>query len=218
MTRATACRKEPGTVEWIERNVRPGDVFYDVGANIGAYAMIATAQAPGKVVSHAFEPSFSTYSQLCRNVVLNGLQNQVFPHAIALAEKTGTTVFNYKSLAAGTSLHTAGDNVDYRGKSFEPIYSQRILVFSIDDLVADWDFDTPNHLKIDVDGIELKVLLGARKVLADRRLRSVLVEVCHDRGEGDTVRDLMVGNGFELETVTPLAEAVSNWVFTRPLG
>lgn len=215
LNRSCPCRKEPGTVEWIESNVRPGDVFYDVGANVGSYAMIAAVQAPGKVVSHAFEPSFSTYGQLCRNVILNGLEAQVFPHMIALANITGSSVFNYQSLAAGSSLHAAGDNVDYRGNSFEPVYRQRVLAFSIDDLVSDWGFEVPSHIKIDVDGIELKVLLGARAVLADHRLRTVLVEVCHDRGDSRSVRDLMTANGFELESERVLAEAVSNWVFAR---
>jgi len=214
--RATPCRKEPGTVRWIEATVRPGDVFFDIGANVGCYAFIAAAQAPGKVISYAFEPSFSTYNQLCRNVLLNGYQDQIFPHMIALGDATGPSVFNYHSLAAGSSLHTAGPSIDYRGNPFSPVYRQRVLAFTIDDLVADWGFDPPTHLKIDVDGIELQVLLGARSALADSQLRTVLIELCDDRGDTEAVQELMRANHFQFDSETSIADNVSNWVFSRP--
>ena len=41
--RLNSCAKEPETVAWIERNVRPGDTFYDIGANVGAYSLVAFA-------------------------------------------------------------------------------------------------------------------------------------------------------------------------------
>ena len=45
--RARACQKEPETVRWIEEFVRPGDVFYDIGANVGAYSLIASKYCGG---------------------------------------------------------------------------------------------------------------------------------------------------------------------------
>jgi len=213
--RAKPRRKEPGTVRWIERSVGPGDVFYDVGANVGAYAMIAAAQADGAVISHAFEPSFSTYGQLCKNVILNGYAKNVFPHLIVLGEQTAMSVFNYQSLSAGSSLHTAGATVDYRGSTFAPVYQQRVLAFSLDDLVFTWGLEMPTHIKVDVDGTELQVLAGARRVTSDPRLRSILVEVCHDRGDGGAILELMSAAGFWLESDSPLAQGVSNWIFER---
>src|SRR5262249_11802872 len=47
--------KEPGTCEWIDRTVREGGDFYDIGANIGVYSILAGHRGPsGRVV--AFEP------------------------------------------------------------------------------------------------------------------------------------------------------------------
>jgi hypothetical protein len=48
---------------------------------------------------------------------------------------------------------------------------------ALDRLVADFELPLPNHLKIDVDGGEVRVLRGARQVLRDRRLQTVLIEV-----------------------------------------
>jgi FkbM family methyltransferase len=213
--RAMACRKEPNTVRWIENTVRAGDVFYDIGANIGAYAMIAAKQAPGQVISHAFEPSFSTYHQLCKNVILNDCQDEVFPHLIPVGQKSGASVFNYQSLASGASLHAVGPTMDWQGKAFQPVYQQRVLVFSLDDLVGHWGFEMPTHIKIDVDGVELDVLRGAHTVLSDHRLRTLLVEVCYDRGDSDAIRSLMSQHGFALTSEAALTPVASNWVFSR---
>ncbi|HEX2042916.1 MAG TPA: FkbM family methyltransferase [Acidimicrobiales bacterium] len=213
--RATSCRKEPETIRWIEKYVTAGDVFYDVGANVGAYALVAAAQAPGRVTCHAFEPSFATYHQLCKNVLLNRVHDVVFPHLIALSDRNGTSVLNYHSVVAGTALHTVGATVDFKGNEFEPAYRQRMLTFALDELVFGWGFDMPNHLKLDVDGTELDVLLGARRVLADDRLRSLLVEVSHHRGRTDAIRDILAQSGLELESEALPAPGVSNYLFVR---
>lgn len=214
--RAGECHKEPETVRWIEAAVQAGDVFYDVGSNVGAFAMVAAKQAPGKVIVHAFEPSFSTYHQLCNNVLLNDLQYEVFPHLLALAGLSGTSVFNYRSLVAGSALHTVGASVDQCGSEFEPIYQQRLLVFSLDDLVFNLGFEMPNHIKIDVDGIEYEILEGAEKVLADLRLRTLLIEVSHERGLAERIHQLMLASGFDRESeVFSPRSSVSNCVYTR---
>src|SRR5688572_26330757 len=71
IARLGACRKEPETVAWIESNMRPGDVFFDVGANVGAYAFVADTVAGGNCDIYAFEPSYSTFAALVANVRLN---------------------------------------------------------------------------------------------------------------------------------------------------
>jgi hypothetical protein len=57
--------------------LRPGDVFYDVGANVGSYTLLA-ATAGARV--HAFEPSPPTAARLRRNVALNALEERVQVH------------------------------------------------------------------------------------------------------------------------------------------
>ncbi len=62
---------EPETVWWIDHIVQPGDCVWDVGANVGLYALYAARRvgAGGTVI--AFEPAADNYAALCRNVTLN---------------------------------------------------------------------------------------------------------------------------------------------------
>src|SRR5574337_127189 len=68
-TRTKSCRKEPETIEWIENTIKPGDVVFDVGANIGAYSLVMAKSSNMGAKVYAFEPSWPTYIQLCRNII-----------------------------------------------------------------------------------------------------------------------------------------------------
>lgn len=213
--RLRSCAKEPETVAWIERYIKPGDVFYDIGANIGAYSFVAHQHCAGRINIQSFEPSFSNYYQLCRNVILNNCQETISPHMIALARESGISVFNYQSVEAGTALHTLGASVDYRGEAFKPIYLQKVLSFSLDDLIFRYDFPVPNHIKLDVDGIELDILHGADKVLDDEQIKSIMVETCEQREPAKLFIDFLEQKGFRLESQNKRAGDVMNSLFLR---
>ena len=65
--RIHSCQKEPWTVAMIER-MQPGDVLYDIGANVGAYTLVAAA-LHHRVV--AIEPGYANYARLCQNPTMN---------------------------------------------------------------------------------------------------------------------------------------------------
>ena len=213
--RAYACRKEPETVEWIRQHIGRGDVFFDVGANVGAYSLLAARLSGDEVIVHAFEPSFSTYHDLCNNILLNRCQHTVLPHLMALARESGVSVFNYSSLNSGAAVHSLGESVDYRGEEFEPEYQQSVMCYSIDDLVGVHGFPVPNLLKIDVDGIELEIVMGAVDTLEDSRVRSILVEVYEPGDQCQDVVELITSKGFELCVRAPHPNGVANYVFGR---
>jgi FkbM family methyltransferase len=196
-TRLRSCAKEPDTVEWIE-SMKPGDTFYDIGANVGAYTLIAAKAFGGRVTVFAFEPAFLNFTQLCRNVALNQCQDSVTPLSIALSNKTSLDSFNYHDLITGSALHTLGEAIDYKGDRFEPVLKQSVLSFKTDDLIAQFDLPKPTHIKIDVDGIEFLVLKGADQTLSDGTLRSIVVEL--EAGEGEQqITDYLMQKGFRLD-------------------
>lgn len=180
-TRLHSCAKEPETIDWIQRFFQAGDVYYDIGANVGAYALVAAKRFRGHVQVYAFEPSFPTFKQLCTNVVLNDCQDCITPFQVALSDQTGIAVLNYSSLVPGSALHALGEACDYKGDKFQPVVKQPVLAFALDDLIRQFALPPPTHIKLDVDGIELSILKGAEKTLAGSVLRSVLVEIL----EGD---------------------------------
>ena len=84
LVRLRACQKEPETVKWIETHLKPGETFYDIGANVGAYSFVAHKVSGGKSTIYALEPSFSTFAALCRNIMLNHCDGNIVPLQIAL--------------------------------------------------------------------------------------------------------------------------------------
>jgi FkbM family methyltransferase len=212
--RARACEKERETVNWIETYFEQGDVFFDVGANIGAYSLVACAYCGGNVTILAFEPSFSNYHQLCRNIIVNKFQKSITPYMIALAESPGLLSFNYQSLEAGSADHWLGDDLSEEAERY--VYTQQILVFSVDYLVDKFRFPFPNHIKLDVDGTEVGVLRGAEKTLQNNNLKSILVEVRDVDGISDQVNGILVSAGFHLTSKTDRGDGITwNCVYAR---
>jgi FkbM family methyltransferase len=196
--RASSCRKEPWTVRWIEASVKPGDVLYDVGANVGAYSLLAAHRTRGDVRVFAFEPAFATYATLCRNVVLNHFEDCITPLPFALGDAKQLGQLNYACLDAGAALHTVGAEVDYRGVPFQPVYRQPILVQSLDALVRELGLPVPQHLKIDVDGTELAVLRGAREALCHNAMKTLLIEICELRAPATEITGFLEERGWSL--------------------
>ncbi len=189
--RRLACQKEPMTVRWIENHLKPGDVMWDIGANVGAYSLLAAKLLKKEIQVYAFEPSCATYASLCRNIKLNGLDENVRPFPIALGNDTGVMFFNYTSMDAGTAMHTLGEEIDYQGKHLNSVYRQEMLSFRIDDLVNDFGLAAPNHLKIDVDGTEMEVLEGASGVFAKEGVKSILIEISERRAPAAIVAEYL---------------------------
>lgn len=195
--RLHSCAKEPDTVEWIETFMKPGDTFYDVGANVGPYSLVAAKFFQGAVKVYAFEPAFCNFTQLCRNLVLNRCQEIVTPLSVALSDSTRIDAFNYNNFVSGSSQHALGEAIDDRGQPFEPVFKQPLLSYRIDDLITQFNVHVPNHIKIDVDGIELSVLRGANQALSNTALRSMVVEV--EEGENEArIAEFVFSKGFHL--------------------
>ncbi len=106
--RARSVMSEPWTVHWLERVVAPGEVLYDVGANVGTYSLVAAISHDREVRVFAFEPSFVTYAALCRNILENDCDKCITPMPVALTEHRGNTVFKYRSLVSGAIEHAVG--------------------------------------------------------------------------------------------------------------
>lgn len=213
--RLHSCKKEPDTVDWIETFMKPGDTFYDIGANVGAYSLVAAKFFHGAVKVYAFEPAFLNFTQLCRNLMLNGCQDIVIPLPVALSDSTKIDAFNYNNLVPGGALHALGEAIDHKGKRFDPVLKQSVLSYRIDDLIAQFKVGMPNHLKIDVDGIEFSVLRGADQTLSNAALRSMVVEL--EEGENEAqISDFVFSKGFRLYAKhRRLTPGMVNCIFVR---
>ena len=167
--RMRSCAAEPWTIRWIEEHIQADDVLFDVGANVGAYSLVAAVARGAKVV--AFEPVAANYEALTANVILNDVADTLLPLPTALDAETGLETLHLRILDAGGALHSL------RAASEESIHPQPVLAFRLDDLLEDFGLPHPTHLKLDVDGNESRVLQGAERTLSEPGLRTVMCEL-----------------------------------------
>src|SRR2546427_1034281 len=146
--RAGSAAKEPETVGWL-LDMPKHAVFVDVGANIGAYSLIA-AQLYPEVRILAIEPSAPTFASLCHNIWINRLHERITPVCAALGRTNGPCAFSYSSWQPGAALHGLGQE----GQHWQ-------LSFKIDDLVGSLRSQHLTPLKIDRDAAEQAWLAGA---------------------------------------------------------
>jgi len=191
---ASFLSKEPETVRWIEAEMASATVFWDVGANVGLFSLYAATLQPTAQIL-AFEPAAHNYASLCDNIVINGFTN-IAPFSVALGQ--GNLAFDELHLSkveAGSSIHHVGAKSPWAES--EPVFRQPCVKVSIDSMVLDHGFPAPTLLKIDVDGLELGILDGARTVL--NQVKSVLVELdANDPSEISAATNLLEQAGFRL--------------------
>ena len=170
----TILSKEPVTLEWIA-GFRRTDILVDVGANVGMYTIWAAATRGVKVF--AFEPEAQNFALLNRNILFNALQEDVKAYCIGLSDKAGLTQLHMANVLPGGSCHALGEPIDYKYEPLRVMFTQGSIAARLDDLVGSGEIPMPTHIKIDVDGIEPKVVAGARDTLKNPAVRSALIEL-----------------------------------------
>jgi FkbM family methyltransferase len=159
-------------VDWLKQTLRPDDVFWDVGANIGAISLVA-APLCRRVV--AFEPDPRSLERLSRNVSANHLENvEIVAGALGVASGMATL---YQATGSNTGMTSL---VPERA---EVVGEQAVQVSRADDVIAARPELAPTVMKIDVEGAEHLVLGGAVGLLRSGRLRALVFE---DRRDTDS--------------------------------
>jgi FkbM family methyltransferase len=162
--------KEPETLDWID-GFSKSDVMFDVGANIGLYSLYAGKRG---IRVYSFEPEGQNYAGLTNNCLTNKLSN-VTPYCMALADREHFDLLYVTSTNPGDSQHNLGaENPMFRR---ECSGTQGIFACTLDSLCFEHEFPIPQHIKIDVDGLEDRILEGGTKVLTHPDFRSLLIEI-----------------------------------------
>lgn len=181
--------KETGTIEWLNQ-LQPGDVFYDVGANIGCYSLYA-AYLGATVV--AIEPHCANVQSLLANIAANNFRD-ITVYQCAVGSERGFVPFHYLDPSPGSSGSQVYDAV-LEGRPFTPRASQMIWQERLDRLISEnrriSETSPRTLLKIDVDGREDDVLVGLPSL---DEVTSVQVEV--GPNTKDVIDQLMLTRGF----------------------
>jgi FkbM family methyltransferase len=185
--------KEPETLDWIDE-FAAADIFYDVGANIGLYSLYAATVRRCKVL--AFEPEGKNFSRLMNNQVLNGLE-EMRAFCIAVGGGLRADQLHVAGSVSGDSQHNIGKENPLFPRECSVI--QGSFVMSLDDLCYSFNLPVPQHLKIDVDGLEEEIIGGARRLLRDEGLKTVMIEIAEARGSTSPIYAAMQEAGFAVK-------------------
>jgi FkbM family methyltransferase len=164
---------EPNEFAFLRRTLRPGMTFVDIGANEGLFTLFAARRVGGAGRVIAVEPSDRERRILDRNVARNGLANvTVVPHALAAESGTAELL-----IAPGRhGLHNTLGNFIYAYEGEIAVARQTVAVETLDGLQQRLALGRVDVMKIDVEGAEVKVLTGGRRLLSTSR-PILLVEV-----------------------------------------
>lgn len=153
---------EPAVARTLARELRPGQVAYDVGAHVGFTAMLmAKAVGPtGRVL--AFEPDPDNFELLARNVEINGLSAYVEPRRLALGAEPGGGSLKRLPLSINTRVDAGG--------------SGEVQISTLDAEVFERGVPFPALILVDVEGMEEAVFRGATRLLAEHAPAILLEE------------------------------------------
>lgn len=175
----------------IKNALKNGDVFINVGAHIGYFSLLAASRVGNEGHVFAFEPAPANFHLLLKNITLNKCENiTAIRRAVLEKEKKVNLYF---------SDTNTGDHRVYKP-------SEKRKFIEIDAINLDNFFDKRNKridfIKIDVQGSEMSVLKGMKKILKKKTLKMFIEFWPHGiTANGDDPRkllDLIVENGFKI--------------------
>jgi FkbM family methyltransferase len=140
--------------------LRRGDLFLDIGANVGSYTVLASGHCEADSIS--FEPVPVTYNYLQQNVKLNKMESRVNALNMAVGSREGTIPFT-----------SAFDAINHVAKTRDD-QTIDVPVGVLDFLIGD---KNPQLAKIDVEGYETEVLAGATATLSKPSLKAIIIEL-----------------------------------------
>ncbi len=186
--------------------VNPDEAFFDVGANVGFYALHAARVMQTGCV-YAFEPEAENFARLQRNCELNGFEGRMKLHMLAMSDTVGRARF-FKC-----NRNSGWGNLE----GFPDVLDSEVEVetTTIDDFCDRERINRIGFLKIDVEGHEPEVVAGASRMLGEKRIGYVFAEYvgCRLPSFGRSFRDflsLFSQVGYQPDAASlPLVAAIS---------
>lgn len=165
----TLYTKEPDTIAWL-RSMPTNATLFDIGANMGQYAMFAAKRG---LRVHAFEPEAQNFALLVRNIAANNLSERCTAWPLALSDKPSMDILHLSSMSPGGSCHAFGAPINFKGEQHAFPFQQGAVATTLDNFSS--KHGVPSFIKIDVDGFEHLVVKGGEDTFA--HAQSVLIEI-----------------------------------------
>lgn len=204
--------KEKETLDWIDK-FEKGHILFDIGSNIGLYSIyFAIKNYKNFVVS--FEPESQNFYSLRSNIIDNKLHENIIAFPLALSNKIfidKIMLDKVKVNSFGRSNFLFSSNIS-DGTCNKMFFNQGVFKMTLDYFIEVANI-IPNHIKIDVDGYELEVIQGMKKILNNKNLYSILIEI--DNSYKKEIFDIMADNKFYLYNFKQNKKNNNNYVFYK---
>jgi FkbM family methyltransferase len=184
-----------------EREIVPGSVIYDIGANVGFYSLLAAELTDKDGTVYAFEPLPRNISFLRRHIALNKIDN-IEVIECAVSAQAGEGFFD---LGASTAM-------GYLAESGEIL----VETVSLDEMLDAGRLQPPDYMKVDVEGAEHCVLKGAMNTLKTQQ--PTLFLDTHAREAHDAALTLLTSLGYTFEILDEKPIEKSKELIARPHG
>jgi len=164
--------REPGATEYFRRYIKNCKVFFDIGANIGYYTLIAACEMPDKSLIYALEPSRKNMELLKRNILINGYEKKVKLFQLAVSNKKDKIDF-FESPMSNLNTTYKSELINKKQIPFKNKY--QVDAVTVDGFFADKNL--PDFIKMDIEGAEVEVIDGMREVLSTAKKLTLFIEI-----------------------------------------
>ena len=167
-------RKEPITIEWMN-GIKKDEIVIDIGANIGMYTLMSGVGR--QAIVYGFEPEASNYHLLVRNIKLNSMHDRIKTYCAGVLDYDGFSDLNIDDEVddtLGGSNYSVDEEVGFDLQPMKVGYKQGINVVTLDTFCDKMNI-VPDHIKIDVDGLEHRVVMGGIESI--KKAKTVIVEL-----------------------------------------
>lgn len=152
-------------IKFLKNHLKSGDVFFDIGANIGCYSLVASKLVGSEGKVHSFEPVSEVYNRLLFNIELNQLKN-ITVNRKAVFETSETLEF-FVSSKENKGMSSIFHHDTESGEI------QKVEAITIDEYIEKTDIQRIDMIKIDIEGAELFALKGMKTTL--RKFKPVII-------------------------------------------
>jgi FkbM family methyltransferase len=168
--------------------LKPGQVFFDLGAHVGFYTLLASRLVGDGGTIVAFEPAKRNIQYLRRHVAMNRVAKCTVME-VAVSSQDGTAFFDASTLPVTGHISNTCASSDYE-----------VATVSLDGLFLSGAIPSPDVIKFDIEGAEYDALIGAREIL--RTCRPVIFLATHGQEVHSRCCQLLVDFGYRLDSLT----------------
>ncbi|MDX2128584.1 MAG: FkbM family methyltransferase [Chloroherpetonaceae bacterium] len=152
----------------VKNYIKKGDICIDVGANVGFYSLNFAKIIGDKGKVFSFEASPNTFQVLKKNIYLNNFENNIYFYDIAISDKKGEVIF---------SLSDEHDHSGWGHIGYDSRYNSiKVPTTTLDEFLEENNLLNVDFLKVDIEGAEDLLLIGAEKSLKANRIKCVFIE------------------------------------------